>query len=104
MDIGKYSGAQYIRARTICYLFMDLLDTMDNTQQKQLLDFMCHTKLTAIMELLDPAHMRVEDLSLLEGPKLKFIAWTSCDLSENFKSLCCFPPHIGIDIADSMGK
>ena len=56
------------------------------------------------MELLDPAHMRVEDLSHLEGPNLRFIAWTSCDLSENSNSLCCFPPHIGIDIAESMGK
>ena len=77
---------------------------MENILRKQFLDFMCQTKLTAVMELLDPAHMRVEDLSHLEGPNLRFIAWTSCDLSENSNSLCCFPPHIGIDIAESMGE
>ncbi len=103
-DVDLYTGPQYACARTICALFLETLASLTSAQKALLLDFLCETRLTAIMELLDPQRMRVEDLSALPEPRLVFIAWTRCDLGETGASLCCLPPHVAIDMAEAMGE
>jgi len=69
----------------------------------RLLDFLDETRLTAVFEILNPTHQHVEDLSYL-GDKcaLKFITWTSTDLSAR-DELCILPPVVSIKVAAELG-
>ena len=77
---------------------------MDKEAKKRLLNFLCETKLTAVMEMLSPKHQHVEDFSHMQKTELRFITWTSSNLEPKNDTLCCMPPHVGIDIAQSLGK
>ena len=103
-DIGKYTDGRFNYAKEICHAILDLLKSMDKEAKKRLLNFLCETKLTAVMEMLSPGHQHVEDFSHLKKTELRFITWTSCNLEPQAGTLCCMPPHVGIDTAQSLGK
>ena len=103
-DIDKYTNSRFNYAKEICHTILDLTDSMDRGVKKRLLDFLCETKLTAVMEMLSPRHQHVEDFSDLKKTELRFITWTSSNLETQTDTLCCMPPHVGIDIARSLGR
>ena len=100
-DIEKYKEDRFNYAKEICHAIFDLTERMKARDKKTLLWFMCETKLTAVMEMLSPGHQHVEDFTHLKHTELRFITWTSSDLDD--QSPCCMPPHVGIDIAQSLG-
>ncbi len=103
-DIEKYTDQRFTYAREIAHTVLDLLEAMEKDMRKRLLKFLCETKLTAVMEMLSPKHQHVEDFSDLKMTELKFITWTSSRLEAQEDTLCCMPPHVGIDIAESLGE
>ncbi len=88
----------------MCYLFFDLLERLNPESHDRLVDFLCTTELTAVMEMLDPKSMHIEDISHLKQAELRFITWTSSDLEGRTTSLSCLPPHVAIDIAQILGN
>ncbi|CAG5116512.1 unnamed protein product [Candidula unifasciata] len=83
---------------------MDCLEALAPAQKQKLLHFLTVTRLTAVFEILSPLHQHVEDLSFLKKPILQFIVWTTTDLEPKPEHhLCAFPPHIGIEIARTLG-
>ena len=108
-DIDKYSGGitdgRFQVARYVADAIMKLLEDLDNTYVTFLLNFMHHTRLTAVFEVLNPANQHVEDLSHLEQTELRFISWTSSyeDRKSNSYSYCAVNPQTGIDLAKQIG-
>ncbi|XP_074646130.1 uncharacterized protein LOC141902347 [Tubulanus polymorphus] len=96
-DIEKYVDQRFRIAKEVAQTVSDFLDQMDKEARQKLLEFLCVTHFTAVFEILSPAHQHVENLSHLERPMLKFIAWTkTSNLDTN--DLCCVVPHIGFEI------
>ncbi|XP_035829225.1 uncharacterized protein LOC101847791 [Aplysia californica] len=103
-DIQFYRGDRYRIAHEVCHCIMDCLEEMESEQKDRLLDFLVHTRFTAVFEILVPGHQHVEDLSHLEKPVMQFITWTSTELEPDpQQKLCTVPPHVGIEIAKSLG-
>ena len=104
-DIQKYSDGRFQVARYVAEAIMKLLVNLDQTSLTFLLNFMHHTRLTAVFEVLNPASQHVEDLSHLEETELRFISWTSSyeDRKKNSHSYCAVNPKTGIDLARHIG-
>ncbi len=103
-DIEKYTDHRFIYAKEICYAVLELFDSMPKEAKRRLLNFLCETRRTAVMEMLSPVHQHVENFSHMKKTELRFITWTNSNLEAQADTLCCMPPHVGIDIAKSLGE
>lgn len=102
-DIKKYGEPRFRIAREVCATIMDSIDKMKPEEKERLLRFLVVSQYTGVFEILAPDHQHVEDLSHLKGPELHFITWTRCDLDPSGEDVTAVPPHIGIEIARSLG-
>ena len=85
---------------------MSQIQTMDPAKLQLLLNFLHHTKSTAVFEILQPSYQHVVDLSYLgSNPALKFITWTCAfkDESKGLESFCSIRPDKALDFAQSLG-
>ncbi|XP_067933091.1 uncharacterized protein [Watersipora subatra] len=102
-DIDKYSGERYQIAKEIAHSIFSFFKAIGQEKVVRLLNFLSETRLTVVMEILNPDHQHVEDLSYLgDKSALKFIAWTSTDVSAK-SELCVLPPDIACDLAADLG-
>ncbi|XP_043223395.1 uncharacterized protein LOC122382292 isoform X5 [Amphibalanus amphitrite] len=100
-DIARYADQRYRVAREVAAAVWRLLEAMGEGQRQLLLSFLHHTRLTAVMELLQPDRQSIEDLSKLVEHTLHFIAWAptlGCDMS-----YCGCPPELGFELAEMFG-
>ena len=104
-DIYKYSDGRFQVARYVARAIMNLLENLSETCVTFLCNFMHHTRLTAVFEVLNPNSQHVEDLSHLQHTELRFISWTSAyeDRKQNSFSYCAINPKVGIDLAKAIG-
>lgn len=103
-DIHKYCGQRYEFANKVAENVLNMLQHIGNTKAELLLNFMHYTRLTAVMEMLSPDNMHVENLSNLSKCELHFIAWMDTDLTGAVhESLCGLPPSLGIQVASILG-
>ena len=104
-DIEKYSDGRFQVARCVAEAIMNLLDSLSEASMTFLCNFMHHTRLTAVFEVLNPNTQHVEDLSHLKQTELRFISWTSSyeDRKQNSYSYCAVNPQVGIDLARAIG-
>ena len=75
---------------------LNMLSKMSVENLQILLNFLHHTKSTAVFEQLQPSYQHVVDLSYLSDGKsaLKFITWTSAFKNEScdIESYCSIRP------------
>ena len=75
---------------------LNMLSKMSAENLQILLNFLHHTKSTAVFEQLQPSYQHVVDLSYLSDGKstLKFITWTSAfkNKSSDIESYCSIRP------------
>ena len=75
---------------------LNMLSKMSAENLQILLNFLHHTKSTAVFEQLQPSYQHVVDLSYLSDGKsvLKFITWTSAfkNESSDIESYCSIRP------------
>ncbi|XP_043223393.1 uncharacterized protein LOC122382292 isoform X3 [Amphibalanus amphitrite] len=101
-DIARYADQRYRVAREVAAAVWRLLEAMGEGQRQLLLSFLHHTRLTAVMELLQPDHQHVVDLSHLKVAELRFITWTGT-LGDDFESYCGVTPELGFELAEMLG-
>ena len=101
-DIALYDGQRYRVAQVVAKAVWRQLAALDDRQRELLLSFLHHTRFTAVMELLQPDHQHVEDLSYLKEAELRFICWAPT-FSEEFESFCGCSPELGFQLAKTLG-
>lgn len=111
-DIELYDASRYQVAREIAKAVWRRLSTLGDEQRRTLLALLHHTRATCVLELLQPEHQHVEDLSFLTEPELRFIAWTPTYVpsnttspagEESVSSLSLCPPELGFRMAEILG-
>lgn len=102
-DLEKYdkNNQRFSIAREICICILEKLGSMPLERRKFLTEFLAVARVTAVFEFLNPDHPHIEDLSDFQGPELRFITWTSLDLSSTTSSaqLCWLAPDVAIEVA-----
>ena len=101
-DIALYDGQRYRVAQVVATAVWRQLAALEDRQRELLLSFLHHTRFTAVMELLQPDHQHVEDLSHLKEAELRFICW-SPTFSLEFESFCGCSPELGFQLAKTLG-
>jgi len=103
-DIEKYKESRFQIAKVICKSIVDSLNSMDHQKKIRLLSLLSWTKMTVIMEVLQPDYQHVVDLSYLSQPELKFLCFTEpYTEKENHTSLTSLPPNIALEIGRKFG-
>ena len=101
-DLALYDGPRYRVAREVAAAVWRLLASLDDGRRQLLLSFLHHTRFTAVMELLQPDHQHVEDLSHLKESEVCFIAWAPT-FSREITSYCGCSPELGFQLAEMFG-
>jgi len=106
-DIERYTESRFGIAKVVCHTIMDLIDSIEYERRKRLVSLLVWSKMTVIMELLQPTYQHVVDLSYLSKPDLKFLCFTEMyrpylDVN-NQHSLTSLPPHTALEIGKLLG-
>lgn len=106
-DVDQYKDSRFLVAKTVGQTVLDLVSTLTEEKLEFLLNFLHHTKVTGVFEVLQPHYQHVVDLSYLNGKcGLKFITWTSSfqnEESKSLKSYCSLRPDAALDFAQFLG-
>ena len=103
--MDQYKDGRFLVARQVGEATLNMLSKLSKENVELLLNFLHHTKSTAVFEVLQPGYQHVVDLDYLNGESvLKFIAWTSAYKQENkIESFCSIRPDKAIDFARLIG-
>lgn len=104
-DLDQYKDGRFLVAKQVGEATLNMLSKLSKENVELLLNFLHHTKSTAVFEVLQPGYQHVVDLDYLNGESLlKFIAWTSAYKQENkIESFCSIRPDKAIDFARLIG-
>jgi len=103
-DIDKYVDSRFFVAKTVCETVLHTVNNMNDHQRDVLLSFLHISKMTAIMEILQPSYQHVVDLSHLDRASLKFLCFTAQYSSmESTRSLTSLPPHTALELGKLLG-
>jgi len=106
-DLEFYKESRFHVAKEVGVATLNMLSKMSAENLQILLNFLHHTKSTAVFEQLQPSYQHVVDLSYLSDGKsaLKFITWTSAFKNEScdIESYCSIRPDKALAFAQGLG-
>lgn len=106
-DVDKYTDSRFMVAKTVAQTVLDFVlfpSNKDPSKLTLLLNFLHHTRLTSVFEILQPHYQHVEDLSYLgDKSELNLITFTSpyAELTKN-DSLCALSPDVGLEFGRAL--
>jgi hypothetical protein len=107
-DIAMYGKALNVSyASSFCHTILETLAAMPDHGSK-LVNFLAHTRYTAVFEILNYEHQHIVDLSYLKETalrsELKFITFSHVpdNLDASVHSLCALPPDYALEIARAL--